>query len=223
MRQQRNIRYGIYAAGIFLLAVGITLNTKAGLGVSPVISIPYGIAQIGHYNLGVVTFLVYTLFVGVQLLMRRRARPWEILLQLPFSFAFSLCLNLCGAGYDKLLGGAAGAGLFRQLLVLAAGILLTAAGVAMMVDMRGVPNPADGLAKALGEALHRDMGLGKNVLDLSCVIVTCLVGLVLTGKVVGIGLGTLVAVVGVGRCIAAFQRLFRDRLCRAAGFLQTSG
>lgn len=225
MLSHRTIRHFIYGGGIFLLAVGITLNTKAGLGVSPVISIPYGLAQIGRLNLGFVTFLVYTLFVGVQLLMKKTVRRWDIWLQLPFSLVFSICLNLCSAGYDRMLGqvGGENAGLLQQLLVLGAGILLTAAGVAMMVDMKGVPNPADGLAKALGEALHRDMGLGKNLLDLSCVAVTCLAGLVLAGEVVGIGLGTLVAVIGVGRCIAGFQLLFRDRLCRAAGFLEKTG
>ena len=47
-----------------------------------------------------------------------------------------------------------------------------------------------------------------------------LLGLVLTGRIVGIGLGTLVAALGVGRVIALCNRLFGASLCRLAGVEQ---
>ena len=38
-----------YAAGLLILALGLTLNTKTGLGVSPIISVAYSISVIsGH-------------------------------------------------------------------------------------------------------------------------------------------------------------------------------
>ncbi|HEX3026009.1 MAG TPA: hypothetical protein VHR42_02095, partial [Clostridia bacterium] len=40
----------IYILGLFSLALGIVLNTKAKLGVSPIISIPYGISIIWNIN-----------------------------------------------------------------------------------------------------------------------------------------------------------------------------
>ena len=41
---RKSILRGIYyAAGILILAMGLTLNTKAGLGVSPIISVPFSI------------------------------------------------------------------------------------------------------------------------------------------------------------------------------------
>ena len=40
------LRIALYLVGIIVLALGITLNTKTNLGVSPIISIPYAVAQI---------------------------------------------------------------------------------------------------------------------------------------------------------------------------------
>lgn len=39
------IRGIIYITGLLTLALGIILNTKAGLGVSPIISVSYSILQ----------------------------------------------------------------------------------------------------------------------------------------------------------------------------------
>ena len=39
-------RYIIYFIGVVILATGLTLNTKAGLGVSPIISVPFSISEI---------------------------------------------------------------------------------------------------------------------------------------------------------------------------------
>lgn len=52
---QKKINRGIvYVAGLLLLAMGIILNTKTGLGVSPIISVAYSIGnqwnEFGQYD-----------------------------------------------------------------------------------------------------------------------------------------------------------------------------
>lgn len=49
----------IYVAGLLVLALGIILNTKAGLGVSPIISVSYSISQINGFNFGNTTLGLY--------------------------------------------------------------------------------------------------------------------------------------------------------------------
>ena len=44
------LRIALYLIGIMVLALGITLNTKTNLGVSPIISMPYAVAQIFGYE-----------------------------------------------------------------------------------------------------------------------------------------------------------------------------
>lgn len=45
MKKQHVCRFGIYLLGMAFIALGIMLNTKAGLGASAIISVPYTVAQ----------------------------------------------------------------------------------------------------------------------------------------------------------------------------------
>lgn len=188
----------IYLTGMAVLAVGITLNTKTGLGVSPIISVPFTISSIWGTDFGFTTFAVYFIFVIIQLFLK--GKSLLILLQVPVSFVFSMLLNLFGSildiSYDSL---------WQNLLLLLLAIAVTALGVVMTVNMGLVPNPADGMAQAVGEALHRDVGFGKNVIDFSSVAISLVIGLAAAGKLEAIGIGTVLAMVGVGRFIALFN------------------
>lgn len=46
MKKQKVYRACFYVLGLLILAMGLTLNTKAGLGVSPIISVSYSISTI---------------------------------------------------------------------------------------------------------------------------------------------------------------------------------
>ena len=52
-------RWSFYLMGLLILAMGLTLNTKAGLGVSPIISLSYAASVIWNRNFGDMTFVLY--------------------------------------------------------------------------------------------------------------------------------------------------------------------
>lgn len=58
-----------YILGLLVLALGLTLNTKTGLGVSPIISVAYSTSEIFHQNFGDMTLALYTLFVAVEMIL----------------------------------------------------------------------------------------------------------------------------------------------------------
>ena len=201
---KQGIRWLLYTLGMLVLALGLTLNTKTGLGVSPIISVAFGVSEIWGLNFGDVTFLLYGLFVAGQIALRR-GRGWLAdLLQLPLSLAFSRVLNVYSAVIPYRCEAHS---LWENLLLLAAAMLLTGIGAAVTVNMRLVPNPGDGIVAAVAERL----------VDVCCVALTCVIGLTAAGRVVGVGLGTVAAMVCVGRVIALVNRLGRDWMCAAAG------
>lgn len=210
-------RFVIYGIGILILALGITLNTKTGLGVSALVSISYTVSGAWNLNFASMTFLLYTCFVLIEMslkyffLPKLRKGLWTDLLQIPFSFAFSLLLNL----YGKVLPMAEGVGM--QIGLLVAAIVCTGVGASMIVDMHLIPNPADGLAQTIGLVFGKGMGLGKNILDCSCVGISVVVGLLARGRLIGIGVGTVIAMIAVGRVVALFHRVCGGWLCRLAG------
>ncbi len=210
----KTIRWGLYLLGMLVLALGITLNTLTGLGVSPIISVAYCVSQLTGANFGDMTFLLYALFVAVQLVLRPRREWLQTLLQIPVSLVFSRLLNLYAAWlpYD-----CAAYSFLENLLLLAAAILLTGAGISLTVNMELIPNPGDGIVQALARKMGRDQGFAKNVFDLGCVAVTVLTGLIVSRRVIGIGVGTVLAMVGVGRAVALVNFLLMRRMREAAG------
>lgn len=197
----------MYCIGLLILALGIILNTKTGLGVSPIISIPYTVSSIWKINLGNATLCIYILCVfGQMVLLGKKFRIFD-LLQIPMSIIFSRVINIFN---NMIIINCSSFAMNLLLLVIA--IMLTGIGVAISIEMKFVPNAADGLAQAMAERMNKSLGFAKNVLDISCVIITIAIGLLFGGKVMGIGLGTLAAVLGVGRSIALFNMIFKEKM-----------
>lgn len=53
MNKKSMNRWIIYGIGMITLALGLTLNTKSNLGVSPIISIAYLFSEITKFLLGI--------------------------------------------------------------------------------------------------------------------------------------------------------------------------
>lgn len=197
----------VYIIGLILLALGITLNTKTGLGVSPINSIPYSISKVFDINLGNATLCVYILCVIGQIALSGKKFRKLDLLQIPMSIIFSRVINI----FDQMIKINFDSFVLNAILLMAA-IMLTGIGVAISVEMKFVPNAADGFTLSLGTKIGQDLGFAKNIVDVSSVIIAVIIGFAFSGKVVGIGLGTLVAVFGIGRSIALFNSVFKNRM-----------
>lgn len=241
MNQSICYRALFYTAGLLILALGLTLNTKAGLGVSAIISVSYSISLIFDLNFGNVTLGLYTVFVAMELALHlfhnwrakkrmpeallpsRRANIKYILLvdilQIPLSIAFTRFLNV----FSSLLpdfpesSGSVPLLFFLRLLTVTAAILLTGIGAAMTLNMRLIPNPGDGIVQAIADTIHKSVGFSKNCFDVVNIILAATMGLLFTGKLQGVGIGTVLAVIGVGRAIAVFNHFAGERMKTAAG------
>ena len=80
-KQQTFARWGFYLLGMVLLALGLTLNTKTGLGASAIVSVPFTVSQATGWDFGNLTLVVYCLFVSAQFLIKGKNRRWTDLLQ----------------------------------------------------------------------------------------------------------------------------------------------
>ena len=181
------LRIALYLIGIMVLALGITLNTKTNLGVSPIISMPYAVAQIFGYETGTAVFVAYLIFIVLQIVLLKGKFPPFQFLQVAASYLTIAFITI----FDWILTGI---------------------GAAVTVDVNIVPNPADGLARVLGERCGKNMGFGKNLFDFSAIVISLAIGLVGAGRPVGIGIGTVIAMVCTGRVIAAFNHFAKKKI-----------
>lgn len=117
----------IYFIGLIVLALGIVLNTKTLLGVSPIISIPYNICHIWHLNLGAITFVFYCFCVLIEAILKGKEFKLYELLQIPMSLVTSVFINI----FDQYLNIVPDT-LGQKLLVLFFAIVVTGIGAATM-------------------------------------------------------------------------------------------
>lgn len=208
-------RVMVYLAGLLILAFGVVLNTKTNLGVSAIISVPFGFASIWNLNLGNTIFVFYIFCVFMQFVLLGKSFTWIDLLQLPMSLVSSQFINL----FDWLIQVDTGS-LALRILMLAVAVTATGVGSALIVMMELIPNPADALAQVTGEKLHRNFGFGKNVLDGICLLFSVALGLTVRGTVFGIGVGTVCAAIFTGRVIAATNYFFKRKIQEAVRLRQ---
>lgn len=202
----------IYFIGLIVLALGIVLNTKTLLGVSPIISIPYNICHIWHLNLGATTFLFYCFCVLVEMILKGREFKLYELLQIPMSLVTSIVINF----FDRYLNIVPDT-LEQKFLVLFLAVVVTGIGAATMVNMKLVPNPADALAATIGDKLGKGMGIGKNIFDITCFCTSGMIALVFTRHIIGLGVGTVLAVIFTGRVIAVYNCFLKHPMQNVAG------
>lgn len=204
-------RWLIYIAGLLVLALGITLNTKTGLGVSPIVSVAFVASELGGWSIGNTTLIAYIVFMLMQLAMKgKKYRLWD-LLQLPLSIVFTRFMNLFSyrIPLQTQLPG--------QLVMLLFAIVLTGVGAAMSLDMRLIPNPGDGVVQTISDFTGKEMGFCKNWFDGIMVVLAVILALSVGHRIIGVGIGTVAAIFGIGRVVAVFNRLFLENLKELAG------
>ena len=199
---------------MIILALGLTLNTKAGLGVTPVLSLPFSSSQIFGISFGDAILIFYVMYVLLQLAIRKM-KSWRYdWMQLPLSLVFSRVMNFLGwtISYDSNLHS-----FTLNFIILLLSIALTGIGASMTLNMRLIPNPADGAVQAVADETGIRTGTAKNIFDFCCVLITVTLCLISGKGLIGLHVGTVVSVIGVGRAIAVTDRIWRDKMLRAAG------
>lgn len=70
MKNKKIFRFTMYIMGFVVLALGIISNTKSGLGVTPIISIPYVFSLVFKLNFGNASMVMYVLLAVVEYIVK---------------------------------------------------------------------------------------------------------------------------------------------------------
>ena len=211
-------RWIYYLIGLFILALGLELNSKTGLGVSAIISVAYANSVLFGIAFPDMTLILYIIFVLVELIIHTiRKQPRQVLvmdvLQIPLSIVFTRFMKV----YELFIPDLFGSAFSLLLFVLILAVICTGIGAAMTLNMRIVPNPGDGIVQTIADAIGKETGITKNCVDLSCVLLTLLIDSIFVGSFAGLGLGTLLSMIGVGRTIAYFNRWVGNQMVIQCG------
>ena len=200
--ERLGLRLFYYIGGLMILSVGVILATLSGLGISPINSMPYVLSQISGWKLGSCVFVVYSLFVIAQIVLKKGVHLLDFG-QLLVSAMFSSFVDMAKA----LLGEAGDWNYATQFLLLIGSIVFSAIGVSMYVGADLINMPADGFVQTvITQKSVWEFGQVKQVLDCSAVVVSLVMSLVFLGRIDGIREGTVLTALLLGRMMRVIQR-----------------
>ncbi|MCL2568673.1 MAG: DUF6198 family protein [Oscillospiraceae bacterium] len=210
-------RLVVYFVGLLVLSLGISISVRAGLGVSPVQSVPLVLSYIlPHITIGTCVFIMFTAYMTAQIVLLRREFQWFQLAQIPVAFLFGYLVDL----WLLLLGDFRIPTYFGQLLMTVVGIFLAASGIILHVRAKIVALPPDALVVAIMKKFpNSTFGSIKVPFDWSLVLVAVCFSLVFMHGIYGVREGTLIAAFGIGKSIPIARRLWVAPLERA-GFIR---
>ena len=199
-------RYLLFIIGLFIASMGVAFSTKAGLGTSPVSSIPYSISLISSLlTFGGWLNLQSLIQTGVQvILLGRKCKPVEIAIQIVLAFAYGYMTDFsCYLIRDIKVGGYPSQ-LFYMLLsclILAFGIWIQfKGGVAML--------PGEAMNRAISQVTKKKYENVKIFFDLAYIATAAFICMIFIGRLEGVREGSIIAAILVGSFIKTCNRIF---------------
>lgn len=198
-------RFILYIVGLNLLAIAVVLNIRYNLGVAAFSSVMYSISEIYNISLGMASIICYLIFVLMQCILSKKVTI-TFLLEIPLSFSFGLLTDL----YDFLIPDM-GFLFFIRLILFIMTMFVTSMGVFLCLKTNLVLTPTDGIVQTISEVFHFQFSSVKNAFDISLVLCSLLLCLVNHTKFYGIGIGTVLSALCLGRIIRIFEKFLGDK------------
>lgn len=201
-------RYLIFALALFVSALGVSVITRSYLGTSPISSIPYVLSLNTPLTMGSFIFILNIALIAGQMWMLGksgiRSRRIDLWMQIPVSVLFGLFIDLAMAMLENYVPSTYS----LQVISLVVGCAILALGICLEVIADVTMVSGEYFVQIASRRFNKEFGVVKILFDVSLVLIAGLFSLLLSGHVVGLREGTVIAALLTG----PFVRLFSPRL-----------
>lgn len=195
-------RYIFLLAGLFVNGLGVSFITKAGLGTSPITSIPYTLSLGFTPTVGMFTLVFNIFLVILQVILLRRNFQLQNLLQLPiialFSFFIDLTMSLLGFMQPETYA--------MKVVSLIVGCLILGFGVFMEMVANVAMLPGEATVRAVSDVFSTDFGKTKIAFDSSMTVIAAILSFIMFRHLDGVREGSIVAAILVGFIARLFKK-----------------
>ncbi len=194
-----------FVLGTLLIALGVALMEKGGLGMSMVTSQSYIISlAVPFLTFGMADYMLQgLLLIGYYIIVRRF--DWRNILSFFSAFVFGVALD----GMIWLLRGAHADTMAQRIAFFAAGMLTNSLGVAFFfrtyLPLQVYELFVMGIVERTGWRLHRV----KTGFDIGCCLSSIILSLIFFGRLKAIGAGTVVCSLLSGTLIGLYTKLMQ--------------
>ena len=210
-------RYTLFLIGLFIASLGVAFSTKAGLGTSPVASVPFSISIVWHImSFGWWLNLWSLLQIIVQvILLGRNCKPLEIVIQTILALVYGYMTDLS----CKLLSAIEPSNYFEQVFWMLVGCFVLAFGIWIQYKGGVAMLPGEAMNRAISKVTGKRYENIKIAFDIAYIAASVAICLLFTGELSGVHEGSIVAALLVGTII----RFFNDQFDRIFGKKTTAG
>ena len=195
-------RYIFLLVGLFVNGLGVSFITKAGLGTSPITSIPYTLSLGFTPTVGIFTLVFNIFLIILQVILLRRNFQLQNLLQLPiialFSFFIDLTMSLLGFMQPETYA--------MKVVSLIVGCLILGFGVFMEMAANVAMLPGEATVRAVSDVFSTDFGKTKIAFDSSMTVIAAILSFIMFKHLDGVREGTIVAAILVGFIARLFKK-----------------
>lgn len=195
-------RYIFLLVGLFVNGLGVSFITKAGLGTSPITSIPYTLSLSFTPTVGMFTLVFNIFLVILQVILLRRNFQLQNLLQLPIIALFSFFIDLT----MSLLGFIQPETYVLKVISLVIGCLILGFGVFMEMVANVAMLPGEATVRAVSDVFSTDFGKTKIAFDSSMTVIAAILSFIMFKHLDGVREGTIVAAILVGFIARLFKK-----------------
>lgn len=198
-------RFAVFTAGVLVCAMGIGFITRAGLGTSPISSLPFVLSLITPVSMGVYTLSFNLFFLLCESILVRRFTLAQAL-QIPATLLFSLCVD----GALRLIPSRYGGPLADSAVYLLLGCIVMSLGIYLEVLADIIMLPGEAFVRALSRRTGCGFGNVKVGFDSCLAAAAAIVALCAFGRLNGVGAGTAFSALAVGQLVKVWDRLHQQ-------------
>lgn len=198
--------YALFLIGLFIASMSVALSAKAGLGTSPVASVPYSVSLVNHtLTFGWWLNMWSVLQIAVQIaLLRKKCKPVESIIQTVLAFVYGYLTDFS----CKLISGLQANTYIMQfaLMILSCFVL----GFGIWIQFKGsvAMLPGEAMNRAISEVTGKKYENIKIFFDVLYIIVAAAICFIFIGKLEGVREGSIIAAVLIGNIIKLYNSLY---------------
>ena len=201
----RRLQYLFCAAGLILISFGVALTTKAGLGTSPISSIPYTLSLIlPGLSMGTWLILFSIVLVLIEIILlkgKMPARSWisQLLISFPVGWLIDAAMWLLTPFNPEVY--------LVKVLAVILGCVIIALGAYLCVSASLLVLPGDGFVQVLAQVTGKSFGGVRVISDTTQILIAAVLCLIFLHALVGVREGTIIAAILVGSIVKIFARI----------------
>lgn len=199
-------RYLLFIIGLFIASLGVAFSTKAGLGTSPVASLPYSVSLVSKaLSFGGWLNLLSVIQIAIQvILLRKKCKPLEIIIQTVLAFVYGYLTNFS----CYLIRNISVNNYFEQLFYMLIGCIVLAFGIWIQLKGGVAMLPGEAMNRAISEVSGKKYENIKILFDIIYIALSAVICLIFLKRLEGVREGSIIAAVAVGSFVKIFNRIF---------------